>query len=110
MQAIEMTRRGGTTVFVGVAGRGPGLALPMMRMVMEDRTIKGSYYGSGARCPRLPALHRPHRDGSRRPRRDGHEALRARNGESGVGRDARRRGRARRLDELVILRPVTHPR
>ncbi len=46
MQALEMTRRGGTTVLIGVAGRGAGLALPTMRMVMEDRTVKGSYYGS----------------------------------------------------------------
>lgn len=45
-QALEMTRRGGTTVLVGVAGRGSGLAVPTMQMVMEDRTIKGSYYGS----------------------------------------------------------------
>jgi S-(hydroxymethyl)glutathione dehydrogenase/alcohol dehydrogenase len=46
LQAIEMTRRGGTTVLVGVAGRGSCLALPSLRMVMEDRTVKGSYYGS----------------------------------------------------------------
>jgi S-(hydroxymethyl)glutathione dehydrogenase/alcohol dehydrogenase len=46
LQALEMTRRGGTTVLVGVAGRGPGLALPTQRVVMEDRTVKGSYYGS----------------------------------------------------------------
>jgi Zn-dependent alcohol dehydrogenase len=46
MQALEMTRRGGTTVLIGVAGRGTGLALPTQRMVMEDRTVKGSYYGS----------------------------------------------------------------
>jgi S-(hydroxymethyl)glutathione dehydrogenase/alcohol dehydrogenase len=46
MQALEMTRRGGTTVLVGVARRTVGLALPTMRMVMEDRTVKGSYYGS----------------------------------------------------------------
>jgi S-(hydroxymethyl)glutathione dehydrogenase/alcohol dehydrogenase len=46
LQALEMTRRGGTTVFVGVAGRGAGLELPTLRMVMEDRTVKGSYYGS----------------------------------------------------------------
>ena len=45
-QALEMTRRGGTTVLVGVAGRSAALALPTMRMVMEDRTVKGSYYGS----------------------------------------------------------------
>ncbi len=46
LQALEMTRRGGTTVLVGVAGRSTGLPLPTMRMVMEDRTVKGSYYGS----------------------------------------------------------------
>jgi S-(hydroxymethyl)glutathione dehydrogenase/alcohol dehydrogenase len=46
MQALEMTRRGGTTVLVGVAGRSAGLPLPTLRMVMEDRTVKGSYYGS----------------------------------------------------------------
>jgi S-(hydroxymethyl)glutathione dehydrogenase/alcohol dehydrogenase len=45
-QALEMTRRGGTTVLVGVAGGTARLALPSMRMVMEDRTVKGSYYGS----------------------------------------------------------------
>jgi S-(hydroxymethyl)glutathione dehydrogenase / alcohol dehydrogenase len=46
MQALKMTRRGGTTVLVGVADRGARLALPTMRTVMEDRTVKGSYYGS----------------------------------------------------------------
>ncbi|GMU78347.1 MAG: putative alcohol dehydrogenase, zinc-containing [Acidimicrobiia bacterium] len=45
-QALAMTRRGGTTVLVGVAGRGATLALPTLAMVMEDRTVKGSYYGS----------------------------------------------------------------
>jgi S-(hydroxymethyl)glutathione dehydrogenase/alcohol dehydrogenase len=43
--ALEMTRRGGTTVLVGIAGGGT-FTLPTMRMCMEDRTIKGSYYGS----------------------------------------------------------------
>jgi S-(hydroxymethyl)glutathione dehydrogenase/alcohol dehydrogenase len=43
--ALEMTRRGGTTVFVGIAGGGT-FTLPTMRMCMEDRTVKGSYYGS----------------------------------------------------------------
>jgi S-(hydroxymethyl)glutathione dehydrogenase/alcohol dehydrogenase len=45
-QALEMTRRGGTTTLVGVAGGATRLGLPTMRMVMEDRTVKGSYYGS----------------------------------------------------------------
>jgi S-(hydroxymethyl)glutathione dehydrogenase/alcohol dehydrogenase len=46
MQALEMTRRGGTTVFVGIAGRGGKFILPTFQMAMEDRTVKGSYYGS----------------------------------------------------------------
>jgi S-(hydroxymethyl)glutathione dehydrogenase/alcohol dehydrogenase len=46
MQAFQMTRRGGTTVLVGVAGRAGGLALPPLQMVMEDRTVRGVYYGS----------------------------------------------------------------
>jgi S-(hydroxymethyl)glutathione dehydrogenase/alcohol dehydrogenase len=40
-----MTRRGGTTVFVGIAGGGQ-FVLPTMQLCMEDRTVKGSYYGS----------------------------------------------------------------
>jgi len=46
MQALEMTRRGGTTVLVGVAGGAAKLAVPTLRMVMEDRSLKASYYGS----------------------------------------------------------------
>ena len=44
-QALQMTRRGGTTVFVGIAGGGQ-FVLPTMPLCMEDRTVKGSYYGS----------------------------------------------------------------
>jgi Zn-dependent alcohol dehydrogenases, class III len=44
-QALQMTRRGGTTVFVGIAGGGQ-FVLPTMQLCMEDRTVKGSYYGS----------------------------------------------------------------
>jgi S-(hydroxymethyl)glutathione dehydrogenase/alcohol dehydrogenase len=45
MQALQMTRRGGTTVFVGIAGGGT-FVLPTFQLAMEDRTVKGSYYGS----------------------------------------------------------------
>ena len=41
-----MTRRGGTTVLIGVPGYQATLPLPTMQMIMEDRTVKGSYYGS----------------------------------------------------------------
>ena len=46
LQALQMTRRGGTTVFIGVPGFANGLELPSMQLIMEDRTVKGSYYGS----------------------------------------------------------------
>jgi S-(hydroxymethyl)glutathione dehydrogenase/alcohol dehydrogenase len=45
-QALQMTRRGGTTVFIGVPGFANDLQLPSMQLIMEDRTVKGSYYGS----------------------------------------------------------------
>jgi S-(hydroxymethyl)glutathione dehydrogenase/alcohol dehydrogenase len=46
LQALQMTRRGGTTVFVGVPGFTGTLPLPSMQLIMEDRTVKGCYYGS----------------------------------------------------------------
>lgn len=46
VQALQMTRRGGTTVFIGVPGFTNTMPLPSMQLIMEDRTIKGSYYGS----------------------------------------------------------------
>jgi len=46
LQALRMTRPGGTTVFIGVPGFADTLPLPSMQLIMEDRTIKGSYYGS----------------------------------------------------------------
>jgi S-(hydroxymethyl)glutathione dehydrogenase/alcohol dehydrogenase len=45
-QALQMTRRGGTTVFIGVPGFANEFRLPSMQLIMEDRTVKGSYYGS----------------------------------------------------------------
>ena len=41
-----MTRPGGTTVFIAVPGFTDTLPLPSMQLIMEDRTIKGSCYGS----------------------------------------------------------------
>lgn len=46
LEALRMTRPGGTTVFIGVPGFKDTLPLPSMQLIMEDRTIKGSYYGS----------------------------------------------------------------
>jgi S-(hydroxymethyl)glutathione dehydrogenase/alcohol dehydrogenase len=45
-QAVDMTRRGGTTVLVGVPRFDAVLPLPVFPMILADRTVKGSYYGS----------------------------------------------------------------
>ncbi|MCU1372936.1 MAG: Alcohol dehydrogenase zinc-binding domain protein [Actinomycetia bacterium] len=45
-QAVGMTRRGGTTVLVGVPRYDVALAVPVLPFILTDRTIKGSYYGS----------------------------------------------------------------
>ncbi len=97
LQALEMTRRGGTTVLVGVAGRAAGLALPTLRMVMEDRTVKGSYYGSARVTRDYPRIIELIETG--RVDLGGmvtkHFTLEEVN--LGAGRDARWRSRARRL-------------
>jgi S-(hydroxymethyl)glutathione dehydrogenase/alcohol dehydrogenase len=45
-QALGMTRRGGTTIFVGVPRYDAELSVPLLPLITQDRTIKGSYYGS----------------------------------------------------------------
>jgi alcohol dehydrogenase len=46
IQAYESTRRGGTTVTVGLPAPGKMFAVPARGIVAEERTIKGSYMGS----------------------------------------------------------------
>jgi S-(hydroxymethyl)glutathione dehydrogenase/alcohol dehydrogenase len=58
-QATAMTRRGGTTVLVGVPRFDATLAVPVFPLILADRTIKGSYYGSAQALrdfPRFIAL------------------------------------------------------
>jgi S-(hydroxymethyl)glutathione dehydrogenase/alcohol dehydrogenase len=45
-QAVAMTRRGGTTVLVGVPRFDTTLTVGVLPLILTDRTIKGSYYGS----------------------------------------------------------------
>jgi S-(hydroxymethyl)glutathione dehydrogenase/alcohol dehydrogenase len=45
-QAMKMTRRGGTTILVGVPNYTAELSVPALGLIISDRTIKGSYYGS----------------------------------------------------------------
>ena len=59
--AWRMTRRGGTTVTAGLPPPGAALAVNVVSMVAEERTLKGSYMGTcvpGRDIPRYVALFR----------------------------------------------------
>ena len=60
-QAYAATRRGGTTVTVGLPHPERMLSIPAVSLVAEERTLKGSYLGScvpDRDLPRFIALHR----------------------------------------------------
>jgi alcohol dehydrogenase len=60
-QAYAATRRGGTTVTVGLPHPEQLLSIPAVGLVTEERTLRGSYLGSSLpsrEIPRLVALHR----------------------------------------------------
>lgn len=60
-QAYAATRRGGTTVTVGLPHPDRMLTIPAVSLVAEERTLKGSYLGScvpARDIPRFIALHR----------------------------------------------------
>jgi len=60
-QAYAATRRGGTTVSVGLPPPDRHLIIPVVSLVGEERTIKGSYMGSAVPSrdlPRFIALYR----------------------------------------------------
>ncbi len=60
-QAYAATRRGGTTVTVGLPAPDRMLTLPAFSLVVEERTIKGSFMGSSVPSrdvPRFIALYR----------------------------------------------------
>nr|MBA2257216.1 zinc-binding dehydrogenase [Thermoleophilaceae bacterium] len=59
-EAYAATRRGGTTVAVGLPHPDRVFALPALSLVAEERTLRGCYLGSGVPAldiPRLAALH-----------------------------------------------------
>lgn len=59
-QAFRATRRGGTTVSVGLPGPTRMLSVPAVMITAEERSIKGSFMGSAVPqrdIPRLLALH-----------------------------------------------------
>ena len=52
--AWAVTRRGGSTVSSGLPNPGKRFALPPVQMVAEERTLRGSYLGSGVPARDLP--------------------------------------------------------
>jgi len=59
--AYKITRRGGTTVTAGLPPPGQALPLPIVNLVAEERTVKGSYIGTCVPVrdlPRYVALYR----------------------------------------------------
>ena len=59
--AFKITRRGGTTITAGLPPPGAALAVPIVQLVAEERTLKGSYIGTcvpARDIPRYVALYR----------------------------------------------------
>lgn len=52
--SYAMTRRGGTTVTAGLPNPSAMLSLPAVSLVAEERTLKGSYLGSGVPSRDIP--------------------------------------------------------
>jgi alcohol dehydrogenase len=62
-QAYAATRRGGTTVTVGLPHPDRALTIPAVSLVAEERTLRGSYLGSCVPERDLPRFFTLHADG-----------------------------------------------
>jgi len=54
--AYAATRRGGTTVTVGLPHPSKQLSIPAVSLVAEERTLRGSYLGSGVPADDVPRM------------------------------------------------------
>ena len=64
-QTVDMTRRGGQAVLVGIPSLDVMLTLPvMLGLVLQERTVKGCWYGSSDIRRDIPHLVDLYRDGS----------------------------------------------
>jgi alcohol dehydrogenase len=61
--AYAATRRGGTTITVGLPDPSQMLAIPAVSLVAEERTLRGSYLGSSVPRRDLPKFIDLHREG-----------------------------------------------
>jgi S-(hydroxymethyl)glutathione dehydrogenase/alcohol dehydrogenase len=60
-QAFDAVRPGGTVVVIGVAGPGHDIPIPHLQLVLQEKTVMGSCYGSArpqADMPRLLRLYK----------------------------------------------------
>lgn len=61
--AVAMTRRGGVTVTAGLPPAGTTLPLDIVKLVGEERTVKGSYMGSCVPARDIPRYIQLYREG-----------------------------------------------
>ncbi|MEJ7928212.1 zinc-dependent alcohol dehydrogenase family protein [Sphingobium sp. AN641] len=61
--AMQMTKRGGTTVTAGLPPADAALPVNVVRLVGEERTLKGSYIGTCVPVRDIPRLIQLYRDG-----------------------------------------------
>jgi alcohol dehydrogenase len=54
IQAYEATRRGGTTITIGLPAAGKMFSIPAVSITLEERTIMGSYMGSSVPSRDIP--------------------------------------------------------
>jgi alcohol dehydrogenase len=63
-QAYAATRRGGTTVTVGLPHPSRMLTIPALSLTAEERTLRGSYLGSAVPARDIPRLVAMYREGA----------------------------------------------
>lgn len=61
--AFDMTRRGGTTVVVGLAPIGDAAPIDVLALARQEKTLKGSYYGSSVPAVDMPRMVEMYRAG-----------------------------------------------
>jgi Zn-dependent alcohol dehydrogenase len=61
--AYDITERGGTVVYIGIAPDGARLELPATRLPREEKIVTGSFYGGARPLIDFPAILRLYRQG-----------------------------------------------
>jgi S-(hydroxymethyl)glutathione dehydrogenase/alcohol dehydrogenase len=61
--AVECARPGGTVVFSGLSPNGSSTNIPGARLVREEKTVMGSYYGTADTARDFPKYAQMYREG-----------------------------------------------